>query len=53
MNVNKVWLLIPFICLALFSCDKEEEEKKEDIIAQMQKNKEEGEEFLNSLKNAD
>lgn len=53
LNVNKIWLLIPFICFALLSCDKDEEEKKEDIIAQMKKNKEEGEAFLSSLKNAE
>lgn len=49
-NMNKFWLLISLLSLfTLFSCDKEEE-TNEDVIAKMQKNKEDGEHFLKALK---
>ena len=38
LNVNKIWLLIPFICFALLSCDKDEEEKKEAPEEQFKEN---------------
>lgn len=52
-SLNKCWMLIPFFCFMTLSCDKDDEDVKEDSIAELQKNKEEGETFLKNLKGSE